>query len=437
MTPDARMQAAIELLDLVDESNQNKGLPVDVLFRAYFRKRRYAGSKDRRAIRGLLFDVMRDWGRARWLAKQAQLAPVGRSHFIAYALANHRDLIDLFGDTGYGPQTLDASEQKAIAVMQAALEDIPVYAALNTAKDIHSALLEHYGTVIDHVVPVRTERAALTLRAYPHAGERQTLLAQIKTAGHTVRAGRYAPRALVLPDAKEQSDLPLVDQGLAEVQDEASQLCALMVSPPPGATVVDLCAGAGGKTLAMAAQHPKARFVACDVSSKKLAELGARATRAGLTNIEIVHLPAGYPAHQSAELDAIAASAHWVLVDAPCSSSGTWRRHPALRYRYTMHDVSQLAAQQLLLARAGLALLRTGGRLTFATCSILPQEGEHVLRALLEKQRDLKPICYEDLLSGCVKKMPDTLSKIKEWLLLSPPIHGCDGFFCGTVRLQP
>ncbi|MEO0412966.1 MAG: RsmB/NOP family class I SAM-dependent RNA methyltransferase [Pseudomonadota bacterium] len=436
MTPDARLQAAIELLDEVDESNRQKGLPVDELIRGYFRKRRYAGSKDRRAVRALLFDMLRDWGRARWLAEAVHLPPVARSHALGFAVLNGQGLIDLFGASTYGPHRLDIDEMTAVGRMDAARATLPDYAVQNVPEDVFQALCERYGDALETVLPAPNERAPLTLRTNENTTQADTLLGLIEEAGHAAILGAYALGAVVLPQAYEVKQMSWVEDGLAEVQDEASQLCALMVSPPPGSTVVDLCAGAGGKALAIAARHPKVKVVACDVSEKRLAELKLRAERAKLDNIDVITLPSAYPNQDAPDLAKIAGAAHWVLVDAPCGSSGTWRRHPALRYRYSVEDIQGFAQKQLSLARAGVSLLRQGGRLTFATCSILPQEGEGVLSALLSQENGLSPIAYEALLSGCVKKMPDTLSNIKEWLLLSPPMHDCDGFFCGTMRFQ-
>ncbi|MEM7568321.1 MAG: RsmB/NOP family class I SAM-dependent RNA methyltransferase [Pseudomonadota bacterium] len=430
MRPDARLQAAIELLDLVDESNQQKGLPVDALIRSYFRKRRYAGSGDRRAVRALLFDILRQWGVCRALASRGCLEANARSHVIAYGACFETDLLSQFGAGPHGPSALSSDEDTLVHHAKDWRQDVSKAAQLNVPEDVFTLLAD--ARDVHDFIPKPEDRAPLTLRT----NKPSELINELKVAGYNAEQTPYSPDGLFLPDVHDIPDLAVVQQGLAEVQDEASQLCSLMVSPPPGAVVVDLCAGAGGKALAIAARHPKVKIVACDISKKRLSALSERAARAGVENIEVLALPSDFPSTVPTEIEALSNKAHWVLVDAPCSSSGTWRRHPALRHRYTASDIARFSAEQARLARAGLALVRPGGRLTFATCSVLQEEGEAVMADLRGSDSALEPVDYRALLSGCVKKMPDTLSKIKEWLLLSPVKHGCDGFFCATVRRQ-
>lgn len=433
MRPQAHLQAVIELLGAVEDSNKNKGLPLDALIKAYFRKRRYAGSKDRRAVREMVFEVLRSYGAARWWAAQAGLPPEPRAFAIGHAALEGKWLEYFGAEGGFAPEPLTDAEQAAVAKLKEV--KAPEWAQSNMPKSLYEAMQTRYAFALPSMLNALNKRAPLTLRINAAKTSFTRTLAKLKESDIAGEPGVFANTAIHVPEGTDLSDHELMAWGHIEVQDEASQLCAAMVTPPPGGIVVDLCAGAGGKALAIAAFNPKARILACDVSAKRLEALKARAERAGVTTIETVILPEGYPETPSAELDAVAGAVHQVLVDAPCGGSGTWRRHPEARWRYGAAEIATFAQTQLSLAKAGAALLRPGGRLTFATCSLLPEEGEAVYEALISAQLGLAAVDYRTQIHPkMVKKMPETLSNIKECLLLSPHIHGCDGFFAVSFK---
>jgi len=285
------------------------------------------------------------------------------------------------------------------------------------------------------MVNALAKRAPLTLRVNLAKTTFTRALAALRASGIDAQPGVFSATAMHLPVDTDIALHPLYIDGHIEVQDEASQLCAALVKPPPGGTVIDLCAGAGGKALAIAALHPKATVIACDLSRARLSALEERAARAGVASIRTVLLPADYPEQPCEALADYAGAAHQVLIDAPCSSSGTWRRRPDVRWRYDGAAIEAFSAQQRRLCAAGLPLLRRGGRLCFATCSLLPPEGEAVFNALKGSSLAVDVVNYRtQMVTSAVKKMPETLSIIKECLLLSPHIHGCDGFFAAVVK---
>lgn len=434
MRPAAHLQAVIDLLGAVDDSNTAKGLPLDALIKAYFRKRRYAGSKDRRAVREMLYEGLRNWGLGRWWVSDAGLEPTPRSWMLGLA-ADQGKWLEHFSGDGFGPEALSEAESAAIDKMKGA--QAPDWAQANMPEALHQDMVARYAYALPSMLNSLNKRAGLTLRVNAAKMPYTRVLARLRDSDIMGEPGVFASTAMYVPAETDLSKHELMTEGHIEVQDEASQLCAAMVTPPPGGVVVDLCAGAGGKALAIAASNPKVRIIACDVSASRLDSLKERAERAGCTTIETLVLPEGYPSVPSPDLEALAGGVHQVLVDAPCGGSGTWRRHPETRWRYDGPQIEAFAKVQLALATSAVSLLRTGGRLTFATCSLLPKEGEDIFVALKNGRFGLSPVDYRSQMDPkLVKKMPETLSNIKECLLVSPHIHGCDGFFAATFKRE-
>jgi 16S rRNA (cytosine967-C5)-methyltransferase len=218
-------------------------------------------------------------------------------------------------------------------------------------------------------LPALLDRAPLDLRVNRLKGTRDEALRLIPDAV----PGALSPDALRLPEGTNIEALPAFESGLVEIQDEGSQLIALATHARPGMTVVDLCAGAGGKTLALAAMMAgEGRLIACDVDRARLARLAPRAERAGARNIETRMLDGG---RETTALADLAGQADVVLIDAPCSGSGTWRRNPEARWRLTPQRLERLTQMQAHVLALGAALVKPGGRLVYAVCSLLEEEG--------------------------------------------------------------
>lgn len=341
MTPAARVQSAIELLDKVIEAARTKGAPADRILAEWFRANRFAGSKDRRAIRELVYGAIRACG------------PVPRSGRAAMLRLAEADpaLAALFDGSQYGPTPIGPGEEPAEGGigpdwLEAAL------AASDIAGPETVALLERAPLDI-RVNTLKADRATISLPAEARAIE--------------------APNGLRLPSGTSVEQWPAYQDGLVEVQDGGSQLACEAVGARPGETVIDLCAGAGGKTLALAAAMGNAgTLIAADTDRGRLSRLGPRAERAGALVAETVLLDPGR------ELDALTSwrgKADAVLVDAPCSGSGTWRRNPEARWRLTPGDLERFARDQAQLLEIAKELVRPGGRLVYVICSLLDAEG--------------------------------------------------------------
>lgn len=387
MTPAARVQAAIEIVDQIVAAARDAGPAADTLIAAYFKSRRYAGSGDRRAIRDLVYSAVRLCG---------ERPPSGRAALIA--LADTRpDLAALFDGSPHAPAPI--------------AEDEPI-ARPGLVPDWLAAELTH----VD--LPALLERAPLDLRVN-----------LLKTTPATVRAElpgaepvAHAPAGLRLAEPIAIERHPLFEAGAVEVQDEGSQLVALACHAAPDMTVVDFCAGAGGKTLALAADmRDQGRLIACDTDRARLGRLPARAARAGVSSVEQRLLDPGRELDRLADL---AGAADVVLVDAPCSGTGTWRRNPEARWRMTPARLDRLVALQARLLAVAATLVRPGGALVYAVCSLLDREGKAQIDAFAAAHPEW----------AVRRALTGVGADRGKGVLLSPYRDGTDGFF--VARLE-
>ena len=390
MTPAARVQAAIELLDRVIAAAEGQGAPADRVLADWFRGNRFAGSKDRRAIRELIFAAIRACGPV----------PIsGRAAMLRLAEAD-TELRKLFDGSRYGPEAIAAGEPVAEGgIAPIWLEGL--LAASDVAGPDAAALLE---------------RAPLDVRA-------NTLKADRASLALPAEATRTpAPQGLRIAAGTAVEQWDAWRDGLIEVQDTGSQLACLAAAAQPGETIVDLCAGGGGKTLALAAAMAnRGRLVASDTDRNRLSRLAPRAERAGATIIDSRLLD---PGRELSALEEFTGDADAVLIDAPCSGTGTWRRNPEARWRLTPATLDRLVELQARLLDIGIQLLRPGGRLIYVVCSLLDQEGAAQFDAALARRPGLTAV-MPSLPLG---------SPRGRGVRLTPYRDGTDGFFiaCAT-----
>lgn len=394
MTPAARVQSAIDLLDQIIHAAREGGAAADTIATRFFKERRYAGSGDRRAIRELVWRAIRRFGKA---------PDSGRSAIVALAdedgaLAEH------FTGAGHGPDPIAPDEPRADgSVMPKWL--LPHLDPRIGGKGGHAAEL---AALLD--------RAPLDLRINPMRAE-----------GVDLPAGEPLPAPL--HGLRLPGDTPVLDHGAylygaVEVQDAGSQWIAWACDAKPGQTVIDLCAGAGGKTLALAASmRGEGRIIATDSDRKRIQQLPPRAERAGAEGIETRLLN---PGDEWAMLSDLQAAADLVLVDAPCSGSGTWRRNPEARWRLTPARLERLVAQQAHLLDLAARLIAPGGALVYAVCAITRAEGEQQIGAFLARNAGWT---VEDAFAGVDVGRPAGAGR-----LLTPLHDATDGFFIARLR---
>jgi 16S rRNA (cytosine967-C5)-methyltransferase len=385
MTPPARVQAAIELLDGIIDAARGGGAPADKLISGYFKTRRYAGSKDRRAVRDLVYRAIRRAG---------DIPATGRAAMVGLA-RDDESLPNLFDGSPHGPAPLVPQEPAAPAGL------LPAW--LKPLLDPLVPAGERYALL---------DRAPLDLRVNRLRGLREDALALLPEATSTP----HSPIGLRLPEGFQIEPHEAWRSGLVEVQDEGSQLLALACAARPGENVVDLCAGAGGKTLALAAEMAnQGSLIAADTDRGRLSRLPPRLARAGVT---IVYPRLLDPGRETVGLADLAGNADLVLVDAPCSGSGTWRRNPETRWRLTPERLDRLTDLQGNLLDIAAGLLRPGGRLVYAVCSLLAREGRDQAAAFTARSAFLvQPVATEAGRDAGTGR------------LLSPATDGTDGFF--------
>lgn len=387
MTPSARVQAAIEILDSVIAAAREGGAAADTIIARDFKARRYAGSKDRRAIRHLVYAAIRQSG---------NIPSSGRAAMIALADPA------LFDGSHYGPAPIEAGERA------------------DASAPIPQWLSERLAVPQGAEQAALLERAPLDLRVNTLKAAREMVLAALPGA----HATPYARNGVRLMEARSIETHDIWRSGLVEIQDEGSQLIVEACQARAGMTVIDLCAGAGGKTLALAADMGGAgRIIACDTVRQRLDRLGPRAERAGVTNIETRLLDGG---REAAALSDLHEAADIVLVDAPCSGSGTWRRNPEARWRLTPERLQRLVELQSHVLDLAVPLVKPGGALIYAVCSLLDDEGADQIAALLSRHSSLT-----------VETALDHVGTGRGGgLLLTPARDRTDGFFVARILKQ-
>ncbi|MDE1915373.1 MAG: RsmB/NOP family class I SAM-dependent RNA methyltransferase [Sphingomonadales bacterium] len=390
MTPSARVQAAIEILDAIIAAAKSGGAPADRVFSDWFRTRRFAGSKDRRAVRELVYGAIRacgpvpENGRAAML-RLGELDPV---------------VMELFDGGPHAPAPVAKGEP--VAKGGVAPDWLARRLASSGIDEVQAAALLDRAPLDVRVNALKATRGELDL---PEAG-----------------VPLMAPHGLRFAPGTPVESWPAYEQGLIEVQDGGSQLTCEAVAAMPGETVVDLCAGAGGKTLALAAaMGGKGRLIACDVDRARLQRLAPRAQRAGAGWVETRLMN---PNREAEALADLTGQVDAVLIDAPCSGTGTWRRNPEARWRLTEKELARVIGIQGRLLDVAACLVRPGGRIIFVTCSLLDGEGADQLEAFLARD-------------SCWRSQPLALGAGTPrggGLRLDPARDGTDGFFVACLK---
>ncbi|CAJ0711621.1 RsmB/NOP family class I SAM-dependent RNA methyltransferase [Ralstonia mannitolilytica] len=268
--------------------------------------------------------------------------------------------------------------------------------------------------------------APLDLRVNTLKGDRDTVLATLAEAGIEGAAAPLSPVGIRLAGKPALNKLEIFTNGTVEVQDEGSQLLCQLLAPKRGEMVVDFCAGAGGKTLAIgAAMRSTGRLYAFDVSEKRLSNLGPRLARSGLSNVH----PSRIDSEHDAKVKRLAGKIDRVLVDAPCSGLGTLRRNPDLKWRQSAQAVEEMSAKQRSILDSAARLLKPGGRLVYATCSVLARENQQVVEQFLAAHEDFVLVPAGEVLAA-----QKIALEMGPYLELYPHVHQTDGFFAAVLE---
>ncbi len=401
--------------------------PLDQVVHGYFKTRRYIGAKDRQAIAAFVYGVMRHRASCDWWALERGLSPLlmgvrdaARIRLLAYLWLFEkvaRDKIGiLFSGEKYAPSRL-SDKERAIFEELPDLKTLPPWVEGEFPEWLFSFLKRRFGENLKKEMQAFLKQAPLDLRVNTLKATREEALASLKQTGLVVTPTKLCPWGLRIEGRENITQTKAFQDGLVEVQDEGSQLIVHLMDIQPGQSVLDLCAGAGGKTLALAALlQNKGRVVATDTAAWRLKRTKERLKRAGAFNVELREITGvndKWLKRQKERFDR-------VLVDAPCSGSGTWRRNPDQKWNVTLQDIQELSELQKNLLEGAASLVKPGGALVYATCSLLGEENEDVAHTFLEKNKDFT-------LVSC--GLNETL-----FLSLSPLQNSTDGFFAAKFE---
>ncbi len=411
--PPARFEALVEALERVLRSSY----PADALLHQTFREHPQWGAQDRAFVADTLYTLLR---RIEWLRTVAPLTAPRRLALATLLLVQGRALRDVQtlcrGEEGAWLEGLRSGPGPEGLIQQA---DLPGWVVERLRPVMPDAAILALGRALQRAAP-------LDLRVNGWLTQRDRVLQALAEAGVEAEATPWSPWGVRIQGRPALQKMTLFSAGHVEVQDEGSQLLGLMLAPQRRHMVVDFCAGAGGKTLQLGAlMHNQGRVYAFDVSQRRLDHLKPRLKRSGLSNITPVLI-----AHENdTRVKRLAGKIDRVLVDAPCSGMGTLRRNPDLKLRQAPQDLDALVQKQRSILAAAATLVKPGGHLVYATCSLLPEENDQQADFFQTTHLDFEPLSCADLLRAQQVSCP-----AEERLHLLPQVHGTDGFFAAAWR---
>lgn len=395
--------------------------PADLVVSHYFRQHRELGHGDRGSIAETVFSVLR---RKRSLSARCAGELTSRRLLLA-ALAclqgmNRRELeVVLTEAEGHW-----LAQAKALPV-----SELPPAVRLDLPDWLYELLAARFATdQVEALATALNQPAPLDLRVNSLKAGRDEVLARLQGEGLAAAPCPYSPLGIRLASKPALSKHPLFINGSIEVQDEGSQLLGFLLQPKRGEMVADFCAGAGGKTLLLGAlMRSQGRLYAFDVADKRLARMKPRLARSGLSNVH----PARIESENDLKIKRLAGKLDRVLVDSPCSGLGTLRRNPDLKWRQTPASVAELSAKQTTILAAAARLVKKGGRLVYATCSILEAENEAIVEAFLAQHPEFVVCSAHEIL-----QRQEISIDCGERLQLFPHQHGTDAFFAVAMERQ-
>lgn len=429
MNPSARIKASLEIYERLEKSP----VPMDSTIGDYLRFKKYIGAKDRSAIVDRVYSVMRHMARLRWHLDQigAAITPVTLilAHLILVEKYPH--LIDLFDGSKYGPDHLSEDELKTadeLSKRELLSAEMPDTVQVECPPQYEASLRAYFGEGFASEMSAFMEGATLDLRVNHVMASVEKVQGLLAKDGVEATTLTYSPWGLRVAGKTFLSRTKAFVKGFIDIQDEGSQLIALACDVKPGMQVLDYCAGAGGKTLALAnAMSVKGRIVAMDLEEARLQKGRERFRRARVSDIIEVR-PLSDEKHRK-WLRRQDQSFDVVLTDVPCSGTGTWRRNPDMRWRQYGPSLEVLLATQAEIMDRVVHVIKKGGKLVYATCSILPEENEQQVENFLARHPDFRLMPPDQAWpEGC--KLPCDGDVMR----LTPKRHNTDGFFAAVLQ---
>lgn len=430
MTPAARIQTNIQLIDTLDKSH----IPMDLTLGDYMRFRKYIGSKDRAEIVERSYNIVRSKARIEWWLSHKNYTRDSRSIIIFWLVLGEKcdanRVQQLFDGSKYGPSKLSESELAIISDLSTHdldSEDMPEHVRFECPELYYEKLKSYFGENFDKEMKAFLNGATLDLRVNTWLSSIEKTQNYLEADGVNTDKTSFCPWGLRAKNKAYLSKTKAWQKGWIEIQDEGSQLIAYICNAKPGMQVLDYCAGAGGKTLALGScMKNKGRIVATDNNSKRLEKGKKRIKKAGLHDIvEFKNLEDDktrkWLKRQKGNFDI-------VLADVPCTGTGTWRRNPDMKWRVYGPSLEELMEIQQEIIKRCAKVVRKGGRLVYATCSLLPDENEKQIESFLKSNEDYKLLPLKDA-------WPEGACPISgEYLRLTPYRNQTDGFFAAVLQ---
>ncbi|MFP4098299.1 MAG: RsmB/NOP family class I SAM-dependent RNA methyltransferase [Alphaproteobacteria bacterium] len=425
MKPASRIKATIEILS----STHRSRVPLDKCVGDYMRVRRYIGSKDRSNIAERIYDITRAHARLGWWLERVKHEDTPRARVMAWVIlgeqADEKRLKDLFDGSRYAPESPSDDEldfARKLIGQPLMRKDMPEHVLVECPPEHESLLRARFGDDFAEEMNAMLQPAPLDLRVNGFLADKEKVMAYLKADGVKVNETALCPWALRCESKAYLSRTKAFAKGWVEIQDEGSQLIAWLCDAQPGMQVLDYCAGAGGKTLALAtAMQRKGRIVAMDTDERRLEKGRKRYRKAGVA--DIIELRSLSDEKQHKWLKRQKGKFDVVLIDAPCSGSGTWRRNPDMRWQTYGPALEELTVIQAQILDQAHKCVKPGGRLVYATCSLFDAENEDQITRFLEQYPDFE-----------IYSLDKSLGLGHPYMRLSPLRHKTDGFFAAVLR---
>ena len=406
MKLEARVKSTIDLLDIFFATSR----PFFIFMSKYFKNNRWIGSNDRKAIAEISYSIFRSFEKIKFLTRKIT-EKYGRFFVLVY-LKNEKlyklnQIEEIFTGRSYAPQKLSEFERKFLNNLDT---QFPQFAQLNYPEWLENYLLESFNKSIfqDEMLALNT-KASVDLRVNTIKASKEKVLKML--SGFQTDVMQYSDNGIRLKDGRISRSHEVLSQGFAEIQDEGSQLIAAICNAKEKEIVIDYCAGAGGKTLALAcSMKNKGRIFALDKYPERLENARIRLRKAGVNNAFCQEITGKWLKRHTGIADV-------VLVDAPCSGTGTWRRNPDMRAKFSKKDLEELLQVQMDILSSAQKLVKPGGKLIYSTCSILKIENECQVQKFLQKFPNFK------------SQKITIKNYCGDFLKLSPFRNHTDGFF--------
>jgi 16S rRNA (cytosine967-C5)-methyltransferase len=392
--------------------------PADTTLSRYFRENTRLGGRERGAIAEAIYAILRNRSLFTDFAESGSGASMRRLALLG--------LFEVYGIDAL-PGLSDEETDWLHRYAQLDRNHLPPAKRLSMPQWLLDKLSAQYGEEEAYkLADALNQPAPLDLRVNTMKANREDVIAELATAPIKAEPTPYAPLGLRIRNKPALQNLPLFKSGAIEVQDEGSQVLAQLLGARRGEMVVDFCAGAGGKTLAIGAlMRNTGRLYAFDVSEKRLAKLKPRMARSGLSNVH----PTVIAHERDAKIKRLAGKIDRVLVDAPCSGLGTLRRNPDVKWRQNPEGITEMHAKQIAILDGAARLVKGGGRLVYATCSLMEEENDGVVEEFLASHADFALVPMSQVLAE--QRIP---LEMGDYLKMLPHVHQTDGFFAAVLE---